>query len=108
MINRGHLPGQLPETKAHLECHGLLLSEEGVIHAAPELEARTSNAELSHEAAVRKIAPEETVYLMARGLNEEETITTIVRGFINVNIEGLPAALTREIDSAIQEFSLTK
>ncbi len=45
---------------------------------------------------------------MARGLNEEEAIATIVRGFLNVNIEGLPAALTREIDSAIQEFSLIK
>ncbi|MBP2655732.1 MAG: sufB [Firmicutes bacterium] len=108
VINRGHLLGQSPETKAHLECHGLLLSDEGVIHAVPELEARTSNAELSHEAAVGKIAPEEIEYLMARGLNEEDAIATIVRGFLNVNIEGLPDALKREIDSVIQEFSLNR
>ncbi|MBP2664188.1 MAG: sufB [Firmicutes bacterium] len=106
VINRGHLLGQSPETKAHLECHGLLLSEQGVIHAVPELEARTGNAELSHEAAVGKIAPEEIEYLMARGLNEEEAVATIVRGFLNVNIEGLPDALKREIDTVIQEFSL--
>ncbi len=72
----------------------------------PELEARTGNAELSHEAAVGEIAPEEIEYLMARGLNEEEAVATIVRGFLNVNIEGLPEALAREIDSAVQEFSL--
>ncbi|HML34908.1 SufB/SufD family protein [Sporomusa sphaeroides] len=108
VINRGHLLGQAPESKAHLECHGLLLSEQGVIHAVPELEARTGNAELSHEAAVGKIAPEEIEYLMARGLNEEDAVATIVRGFLNVNIEGLPAALTREIDNAIQKFSLKK
>ncbi|WP_425060522.1 hypothetical protein SCACP_12450 [Sporomusa carbonis] len=108
VINRGHLLGQSPDTKAHLECHGLLLSEQGIIHAVPELEARTGNAELSHEAAVGKIAPEEIEYLMARGLNEEEAIATIVRGFLNVNIEGLPDALTKEIDNAIQEFSLRK
>ena len=106
VINRGHLLGQSPETKAHLECHGLLLSDEGVIHAVPELEARTSNAELSHEAAVGKIAPEEIEYLMARGLNEEDAVATIVRGFLNVNIEGLPEALNREIDNVIREFSL--
>jgi len=106
VINRGHLLGQSPETKAHLECHGLLLSEQGVIHAVPELEARTGNAELSHEAAVGKIAPEEIEYLMARGQNEEEAVATIVRGFLNVNIEGLPEALKREIDTVIQEFSL--
>lgn len=108
VINRGHLLGQSPETKAHLECHGLLLSDEGMIHAIPELEARTSNAELSHEAAVGKIAPEEIEYLMARGLNEEDAVATIVRGFLNVNIEGLPDALKGEIDKVIQEFSLKK
>lgn len=108
VINRGHLLGQSPETKAHLECHGLLLSEQGIIHAIPELEARTGNAELSHEAAVGKIAPEEIEYLMARGLTEEEAVATIVRGFLNVNIEGLPAALAKEIDSAIREFSFEK
>ncbi|MEN6565925.1 MAG: SufD family Fe-S cluster assembly protein [Veillonellales bacterium] len=108
VINRGHLLGQAPETKAHLECHGLLLSDKGVIHAVPELEARTCNAELSHEAAVGKIAPEEIEYLMARGLNEEEAIAAIVRGFLNINIEGLPDVLKREIDSVIQKFSLDK
>lgn len=108
VINRGHLLGQSPETKAHLECHGLLLSEKGVIYAVPELEARTGNAELSHEAAVGKIAPEEIEYLMVRGLTEEEAVATIARGFLNVNIEGLPAALSREINNVIHEFSLQK
>lgn len=108
VINRGHLLGQSPETKAHLECHGLLLSEQGIIHAIPELEARTGNAELSHEAAVGKIAPEEIEYLMTRGLTEDEAVATIVRGFLNVNIEGLPASLSQEIDRAVQEFSLRK
>ncbi len=76
IINRGHLVGAAPETKAHLECHGLLLAPGGVIHAVPELEARTDNAELSHEAAVGKIAPEEIEYLMARGLDEEAAVAT--------------------------------
>ena len=108
IINRGHLLAEAQETKAHLECHGLLLSKQGVIHAVPELEARTDNAELSHEAAVGKIAPEEIEYLMARGLSEEDSIATIVRGFLNVKIEGLPDSLKREIDRTIQEFSFGK
>ena len=104
-INRGHLLAESPETKAHLECHGLILDPKGVIHAVPELEVRTDNAELSHEAAVGKIAPEEIEYLMARGLSEETAIATIVRGFLNVRIEGLPEALAKEIEKAIDEFS---
>ena len=108
VINRGHLIGKASESKAHLECHGLLLSDEGLIHAIPELESESSDAELSHEAAVGKIAPEEIEYLMSRGLTEEEAIATIVRGFLNVNIEGLPESLKAEIDKVIQSFNLNK
>jgi uncharacterized protein len=108
IINRGHLVGNATESKAHLECHGLLLAPGGVIHAVPELEARAENAELSHEAAVGKIAPEEIEYLMARGLDEDEAVATIVRGFLNVNIEGIPESLAREINRTVGEFSLNK
>lgn len=103
IINRGHLLGDAPGIKAHLECHGLLLSPKGLIHAIPELEARVSGAEMSHEAAVGKIAPEEIEYLMARGLDEEEATSTIVRGFLNVQMEGLPAELQAEIDKAVKK-----
>ncbi|MBN2232545.1 MAG: SufD family Fe-S cluster assembly protein [Deltaproteobacteria bacterium] len=98
IIARGHLIGSDPGVKAHLECHGLMLSEKGLIHAVPELEGRVSGVEMSHEAAVGRIAPEEVEYLMARGLNEDEAVSTIVRGFLSVAIEGLPASLQRDLD----------
>jgi len=101
IINRGRLVGEAPGVKAHLECNGLILSERGLIHAIPELVATVAGAEMSHEAAVGKIAPEEIEYLMARGQSEEEATATIVRGFLNVRIEGLPAELQAEIDRAI-------
>jgi len=100
---RGHLIGLKPNVKAHLECHGLILAEEGIIHAIPELEGHRSGAEMSHEAAVGKIAEEEIEYLMARGLSEEEATATIVRGFLNVQIEGLPPELQAKVDQAIEE-----
>jgi Fe-S cluster assembly scaffold protein SufB len=52
---------------------------------------------------VGKIAEEEIEYLMARGLSEEEATATIVRGFLNVRIEGLPAELQAQVDRAIEE-----
>jgi len=95
---RGHLIGEAPNIKAHLECNGLILDKEGFIHAIPELEARTNNVEMSHEAAVGRIAKDEITYLMARGLSEEEATATIVRGFLNVKIEGLPPELQEQLD----------
>ncbi|MDY6842649.1 MAG: SufD family Fe-S cluster assembly protein [Thermodesulfobacteriota bacterium] len=102
IIARGHLIGEVSEAKAHLECRGLILSDEGLIHAIPELEGHREGVDLSHEAAVGKIAQEEVEYLMARGLSEEEATSTIVRGFLNVEIEGLPPELKKELDSAVE------
>jgi len=102
IIARGHLIGEVPEIKAHLECKGLLLKG-GLIHAIPELEGHVDGVEMSHEAAVGKIAQEEISYLMSRGLSEEEATSTIVRGFLNVDIPGLPPQLRAEIDRAIEE-----
>jgi hypothetical protein len=101
IIARGHLIGEVPEIKAHLECRGLLLKG-GIIHAIPELEGHVDGVEMSHEAAVGKIAQEEISYLMSRGLSEEEATSTIVRGFLNVDIPGLPPQLRAEIDRAIE------
>jgi Fe-S cluster assembly scaffold protein SufB len=67
----------------------------------PELEGHVDGVEMSHEAAVGKIAQEEILYLMSRGLSEEMATSTIVRGFLNVDIQGLPPQLKAEIDRAI-------
>lgn len=106
IINRGHIAGEVAGARGHLECRGLMLSERGRIYAIPELEALVANVELSHEAAVGKVAEEEIEYLMARGLSEEEATSTIVRGFLKVQIEGLPLVLQEEIDRAIATCQL--
>jgi len=102
IIARGQLIGEVPGIKAHLECRGLILNG-GIMSAIPELEGRVDGVEMSHEAAVGKIAQEEIAYLMSRGLSEDEATATIVRGFLNVDIPGLPPQLQAEIDRAIEE-----
>lgn len=58
--------------------------------------------DMSHEAAVGKIAEEEIQYLMARGLNGEEATAAIVRGFLDVEIKGIPEHIKREMKKAIR------
>ncbi|HIE31098.1 MAG TPA: SufD family Fe-S cluster assembly protein [Methanosarcinales archaeon] len=99
---RGILVGAAPNVKAHLECIGLMLSDVARIHSVPELEATVEDATLSHEAAVGRISEEEIAYLAARGLSEEEAAGAIVRGFLNVDIKGLPAALGEEVRRMIR------
>jgi Fe-S cluster assembly scaffold protein SufB len=80
----------------------LILSERGVIHAIPELRGELAGVDLSHEAAVGKIAEEEVEYLMARGLTRNEATAMIVRGFLRVDIEGLPPELAAELRQAVE------
>lgn len=103
IIARGHLVGEAQNIKAHLECKGLILSDIGKIHAIPELEAKVSGVDMSHEAAVGKIARDEIEYLMARGLSEREAVSLIIKGFLSLEVEGLPFALKMELDRLIDE-----
>jgi Fe-S cluster assembly scaffold protein SufB len=102
IVSRGLMVGEVEGIKAHLECRGIILAGEGEILAIPELDGRAAGVDMSHEAAVGKIAREEVEYLMARGLSEDEAVATIVRGFLRVDIEGLPAVLKYQIDRAVE------
>lgn len=96
VVSRGNLIGSANDVKGHLECHGLILSDYGRIVAIPELDAKQKDLELSHEAAVGKLAEEQILYLMSRGLTTDQATSLLVRGFLNVDIEGLPPALEEE------------
>jgi Fe-S cluster assembly scaffold protein SufB len=102
IIARGELVGKAAGIKAHLECKGLILKE-GLMHAIPELRGYIPGVEMSHEAAVGKIDQREIEYLMARGVDEDEAVSTIVRGFLNVDIEGLPESLKKKIDKFVND-----
>jgi len=100
--SRGHLVGEVAETKAHLDCRGLILSDKARIHAIPELEAKAEGCNLSHEAAVGKIEESQLYYLMSRGLNEEEATALIIRGFLDPEVPGLPEQLKQEVRKIVK------
>jgi len=103
IIARGEMIGSAPRVKGHLECDGLILSDDGIIHAVPELRGELVDVDLSHEAAVGKVSQEEIEYLMARGLSADEATATIIRGFLDVKIEGLPDELSTYIHQVIEQ-----
>jgi Fe-S cluster assembly scaffold protein SufB len=106
VIARGRMTGRVPGARAHLECVGLLLSEKGRIYSIPELDGQSRDLDMSHEAAVGRISEEELEYLMARGLSSDEATSVIVRGFLDVEIKGLPEDLRQEIKNITQREDL--
>jgi len=106
VIARGRMTGRVPGARAHLECVGLLLSDKGRIYSIPELDGQCRDLDMSHEAAVGRISEEELEYLMARGLTSEQATSVIVRGFLDVEIKGLPEDLKQEIKNITQREDL--
>jgi Fe-S cluster assembly scaffold protein SufB len=104
-IGRGHLKAESDGVKAHLECRGLMLSPQGNILAIPELETDFRDVDMSHEAAIGKISREEIEYLCARGFTADQAQSIIIRGFMDVDILGLPQLLKNEIQ-AMEEQTL--
>ncbi|HQE24498.1 MAG TPA: SufD family Fe-S cluster assembly protein [Candidatus Atribacteria bacterium] len=103
VYTRGKLISYHDEAQAHLECKGILFSREAEIISIPELEVHGApGSRLSHEAAVGPIEEEAVNYLRSRGLSREEALSLITRGFLNIDIPGIPAALKQYIDEVIR------
>jgi len=106
VYSRGRLIARTNDCKAHLDCRGIVQSETSTQWAIPDLASEGApGAELSHEAAISPIAAEEVYYLMSRGVPKGEAVSMITRGFLDLEIPGLPPALRARIDAAIEETS---
>ncbi|MBN2157631.1 MAG: SufD family Fe-S cluster assembly protein [Candidatus Lokiarchaeota archaeon] len=101
VIARALIQGNASGATGHLECQGLVLSPNARIHAIPEIDATNPNVTLTHEAAVGKIAEEQIMYLMSRGLNEDEARDLIIGGFLEADTSHLPKELAEETKKLI-------
>ncbi len=54
----------------------------------------------------RSRRPVKVAYLMSRGLTREEAVSTITRGFLNVDLPGLPPALRESVDHLLSSSAL--
>ncbi|MBO8159098.1 SufD family Fe-S cluster assembly protein [Thermosyntropha sp.] len=65
----------------HVECDAIIM-DNAKIKSIPALIAEDSDAVMTHEAAIGKIAGEQLIKLMSLGLTEEEAVETILNGFL--------------------------
>ncbi len=68
-------------SKGHVECDSIIM-DQGKISSTPAITAEHPDAQLTHEAAIGRIAEEQLLKLMTLGLSEEEAEDVILRGFL--------------------------
>ena len=106
IMMRGKLKARSNDAQAHLECSGMLLSEEAEMNAIPELWVEGApQADLTHEAAVGPVSEESVEYLMSKGFDRDEAVSAIIQGFMQVGIEGLPDVLNQMLQETFASMT---
>ena len=61
--------------------HTILLSEDAVADAIPNLEIRNNDVRCSHGATIGRVDDEQLFYLTSRGIDRQEAVRMLVKGF---------------------------
>ncbi len=88
--------------KNHVSCDALILDDHSRSDTYPTNTIAEPNSSIAHEATVAKISKEQLFYLMSRGLNEEEAISTIVNGFAKPIIKQFPMEYALELNRLLE------
>jgi Fe-S cluster assembly protein SufB len=91
-----------PNCKSNVVCDALILDPLSRSDTYPYIEVDEENVAVEHEASVSKIAEEQLLYLMSRGLSEPEASAMIVTGFIEPLVKELPMEYAVEMNRLIE------
>lgn len=84
------------KTEAYQHSQSLLLSDEAISYAKPNLEIFADDVKASHGATVSQLDREALFYLRSRGLFELEAKSLLIEGFCEEILSCLPFASVRE------------
>jgi len=88
--------------KSNVVCDALILDDKSRSDTYPYIEVEEDDVAMEHEASVSKIAEEQLLYLMSRGLTEAEASAMIVTGFIEPLVKELPMEYAVEMNRLIE------
>lgn len=88
-------------SKSTVKCDALLIDKISRSDTYPYVDVREDDVSLGHEATVSRISDDQLFYLMSRGLNEDEAMAMIVRGFIEPIAKELPMEYALELNRLI-------
>ncbi|GAA3824292.1 Fe-S cluster assembly protein SufB [Sphaerisporangium flaviroseum] len=85
-----------------VKCDALLIDQISRSDTYPYVDVREDDVSMGHEATVSKVSDDQLFYLMSRGLNEDEAMAMIVRGFVEPIARELPMEYALELNRLIE------
>nr|HPO05803.1 SufD family Fe-S cluster assembly protein [Candidatus Gracilibacteria bacterium] len=101
-IYRGLVKILAPHCFNHSNCDTLLLDSDSYSNTIPDLINHSAESSIGHEASVGSINPEDLAYLNSRGLNEEQSTSLLVSGFLQSISRELPLEYASEMNQIIK------
>jgi Fe-S cluster assembly protein SufB len=85
-----------------VKCDALLVDTISRSDTYPYVDVREDNVSMAHEATVSKVSDDQLFYLMSRGMEEDEAMAMIVRGFVEPIAKELPMEYALELNRLIE------
>jgi len=85
-----------------VKCDALLVDQISRSDTYPYVDVREDDVSMAHEATVSKVSDDQLFYLMSRGLEEDEAMAMIVRGFVEPIAKELPMEYALELNRLIE------
>src|ERR1700712_5526859 len=89
-------------SKANVLCDALLVDQISRSDTYPYVDIREDDVSMGHEASVSKVSDDQLFYLMSRGMEQDEAMAMIVRGFIEPIAKELPMEYALELNRLIE------
>ncbi len=89
-------------TRNFSQCDSLLMGNKCGAHTFPYIETKNSSAQIEHEATTSKIGEEQIFYCNQRGIDTEEAIALIVKGFSKEVLNKLPMEFAVEAQKLLE------
>ncbi|MCX6403390.1 MAG: Fe-S cluster assembly protein SufB [Actinobacteria bacterium] len=89
-------------SKSTVKCDALLIDDISRSDTYPYVDVRTDDVSMGHEATVSRVSDDQLFYLMSRGMNEDEAMAMIVRGFVEPIARELPMEYAIELNRLIE------
>nr|WP_027020509.1 Fe-S cluster assembly protein SufB [Corynebacterium sputi] len=96
-INKG-----AKHSTSSVECDALLVDTISRSDTYPYVDVREDDVTLGHEATVSKVSDDQLFYLMSRGIEEDEAMAMVVRGFVEPIAKELPMEYALELNRLIE------
>ncbi len=95
------ISGNADEARNFTKCDNLVVGDNAVALALPDIRNQNMSAVVEHEASVSSVSEEALFFMMQRGISEDKALGLIVNGFCGDVLKKLPAEFAVEAKELI-------